>query len=202
MLKVGITGGIGSGKTVVCRVFETLGIPVFYADGAGKFLMENDALVMNSIRLLFGEEIYMGGKLDRERVSSIVFRQPDKLKELNAIVHPAAQRYSLQWMQKQGNAPYVIKEAAIFFESGTYTEMDVMVGVTAPQQLRLLRATQRDGVSQEKIMQRMSFQMDEEEKMSRCDYVIHNDDTQPIIPQVLHTHQEILKRATAQTGVS
>lgn len=204
MLKVGITGGIGSGKTIVCRVFEALGIPVFYADGAGRFLMEHDALVMNSIRMLFGEEIYNGGLLDRERVSSIVFRQPEKLQELNAIVHPAAQRYSLQWMQQQKGVAYVIKEAAIFFESGTYIDMDVMVGVTAPQQLRLLRAANRDGVTQDKIMQRMSFQMDDEEKMSRCQYVIHNDDVQPLIPQVLRIHEELLKQAasTAQTAES
>ncbi len=200
MLKVGITGGIGSGKTVVCGVFETLGIPVLYADEAGRFLMENDASVMDSIRLLFGDEIFAGGKLDRETVASIVFRQPEILQKLNAIIHPATQAYSLQWMERQYGAPYVIKEAAIFFESGTYADMDVMIGVSAPQKLRLLRAASRDGVGQEKIMARMASQMDETEKMERCDYVILNDETEAIIPQVLSLHKILLQKAAEKNA--
>ncbi len=194
MLKVGITGGIGSGKSTVCQVFHTLGIPVLYADEAGRYLMDNDALVIDSIKMLFGENIYKGGILDRKHIASIVFRQPEILEELNAIVHPATIRYSKQWLESQ-TGPYAIKEAAIFFESGSNAEMDVMIGVYAPRKLRILRAMERDGVTQEKILQRMAHQMDEDEKMSRCDYVIVNDGVQAVIPQVLKTHAQLLERA-------
>lgn len=194
MLKVGITGGIGSGKTTVCQVFETLGIPVFYADRAGKYLMENDKAVINSIKELFGEDIYPGGVLNREKIAAIVFRTPEILQQLNAIVHPAVLRYGMQWMESQ-HAPYVLKEAAIFFESGSYKEMDVMIGVYAPRKTRILRVMERDQSSQEKILERMSQQMDEEEKMKRCDFVITNDNVLPVLPQVLAIHQQLQQRS-------
>lgn len=194
MLKVGITGGIGSGKTMVCQVFETLGIPVFYADKAARYLMENDAVIIDHIKMLFGKDIYQGGTLNREHVASIVFQQPAILEQLNSVVHPATIRYGQQWMESQ-NSPYVIKEAAIFFETGSHVDMNVMIGVYAPQKLRIMRTMKRDGVRQEKVSRRMSFQMDEDEKMKRCDYVITNDDTVAIIPQVSHIHNLLLARA-------
>lgn len=194
MLKVGITGGIGSGKTTVCQVFETLGIPVFYADKAGKHLMEHDALIIDSIKQLFGEDVYHGGQLNRERIGTLVFRDSSLLESLNNIIHPAVIRYGSVWMESQ-IAPYVVKEAAIFFESGSYKEMDVMIGVYAPQTLRIFRAAKRDMVSQEKITSRMAFQMNEEEKMKRCDYVITNDDVTPVLPQILKIHEELLLKA-------
>ena len=197
MLKVGITGGIGSGKTMVCQVFETLGIPVFYADRAGKYLMENDAALIGSIKELFGEDIYDAGRLNREKIATQVFKSPQLLQALNEIVHPAVIRYGTMWMESWKTA-YVMKEAAIFFESGSYKKMDVMVGVYAPEKLRILRVMERDHVSQEKIFERMSFQMDEEEKMKRCDHVITNDDVQAVIPQVLKLHEELIKMATAK----
>jgi len=196
MLKVGITGGIGSGKSTVCQVFETLGIPVFYADRAARYLMENDAMLIDAIKLLFGDDVYNAGKLNREQVSSIVFQKPEILEQLNELVHPATIRYSQLWMDSQ-DSPYVIKEAAIFFESGSYKDMDVMIGVYAPRKLRILRATQRDNVSQEKILERIAQQMDEDEKMSRCDYVITNDDRTPVIPQVVSIHQKLLAKVVA-----
>ncbi|WP_276134077.1 dephospho-CoA kinase [Polluticoccus soli] len=195
MLKVGITGGIGSGKTTVCQVFETLGIPVLYADKTARYLMEKDAILINGIKMLFGENIYQGGVLDREQVSSIVFRRPDILTELNKLVHPAVIRYGEQWMESQ-DTPYIIKEAAIFFESGSFKDMHLMVGVYAPQQLRILRTMERDGISQEKVLSRMAQQMNDEEKMKLCDHIITNDDIVPIIPQVLHLHQLFLQQAT------
>jgi dephospho-CoA kinase len=193
MLKVGITGGIGSGKSMVCQVFETLGIPVFYADLAARYLMENDESLISSIKLLLGPEVYQGGKLDREKVGSIVFRDPSILEKLNNIVHPATIRYGKQWMDTQ-DAPYIIKEAAIFFESGSYTDMELMIGVYAPQALRIWRVQEREGISQERILERISRQMDEQEKMDRCDHVIINDDTQAVIPQVVKLHQQFLTR--------
>lgn len=195
MLKVGITGGIGSGKTIVCQVFHTLGIPVFYADDAARYLMEHDETLINSIKALFGNNIYLEKRLDRKQVSDIVFKNPQKLQQLNSLVHPATVQYAMDWMEKQ-QSPYVIKEAAIFFESGTYVDMDIMIGVSAPLELRIQRAMARSSVTREEILDRISKQMDQDEKMSRCDYVVINDEVQPIIPQVLNLHQLLLEKAT------
>jgi len=194
MLKVGITGGIGSGKTIVCQVFHTLGIPVFYADDAAKYLMEHDETLINNIKVLFGNDIYIDNKLDTKQLSSIVFKNPDKLQQLNALVHPATVQYARDWMAQQ-QSPYAIKEAAIFFESGTYVDMDIMIGVSAPLELRILRAMSRTHTTRDEILNRISKQMDQDEKMSRCDYVIVNDEVQPIIPQVLNLHHILLEKA-------
>ena len=194
MLKVGITGGIGSGKSVVCQVFTTLGIPVFNADDAARNLVENDPVLVGGIRSLFGADIYVSGKLDRPRVSSIVFANPRKLQQLNTLVHPATIAYAAKWIAEQ-DTPYIIKEAAIFFESGSYTEMDVMVEVYAPQELRMLRAMKRSMLTREKVLEIMSRQMNEEEKMKRCDYVITNDDETAVLPQVLKVHRMLLQKA-------
>lgn len=194
MLKVGVTGGIGAGKSVVCRVFHTLGIPVFNADDTAKRLMETDAALVASIRSLFGYSIYIDGRLDRKKLAAIVFEQPALLQQLNALVHPATIAYGNTWMQEQ-SSPYVIKEAAIFFESGSYKEMDVMIGVSAPENIRISRALQREGMTREKVLQRIASQMDDAEKMSRCDYIITNDDTTAVIPQVLGIHKALLVKS-------
>lgn len=193
MLKVGITGGIGAGKSVVCRVFETLGIPVFNADETAKKLMETDSALVAAIKDLFGDNIYTGHRLDRKKLASIVFEQPVLLEKLNALVHPATIAYGRKWMEEQ-DAPYTIKEAAIFFESGSDKEMDVMIGVSAPEELRIKRAMQRPGMTREKVLQRMASQMDDAEKMKRCDYVITNDDTAALISQVVALHNTLLKK--------
>lgn len=189
MLKVGITGGIGSGKSVVCQVFATLGIPVFNADGAARHLMEHDAALVAAIKKLLGEEVYSGDRLDRAKVSSIIYSQPEKLAQLNSLVHPATITYSQNWLAQQ-LAPYVIKEAAIFFESGSNKGMDVMLGVYAPVELRIERAIRRGGLSREKVQEIMAQQMDEDEKMKRCDHVIINDDRTAVLPQVLRLHAQ------------
>jgi dephospho-CoA kinase len=196
MLKVGITGGIGSGKSTVCQVFSTLGIPVFSADDAAKYLMDNDAALISKIKGLLGADVYINGSLDRSKVSAIVFNEPAKLLQLNTLVHPATIQYGQQWAAEQAS-PYIIKEAAIFFESGSYKEMDIMMGVHAPIELRITRAMQRGNVTRQAILARIAQQMDEDEKMKRCDYVITNDDVMPVIPQVLSLHQELLLRTTA-----
>lgn len=193
MLKVGVTGGIGSGKSIVCQVFNTLGIPVFKADDAAKYLMEHDAALIAGIQSLFGIDIYNNGKLDRTKLSAIVFKEPALLQKLNGLVHPATILYSLQWMDNQ-KSPYVIKEAAIFFESGSNKDMDVMIGVFAPKELRITRAMQRTTASRQDILDRMAQQINEDEKMSRCDYVIINDELKPVIPQVLSLHHLLLQK--------
>ncbi len=194
MLKVGVTGGIGAGKSVVCRVFQTLGIPVFNADDTAKRLMETDAALVTSIRSLFGDNVYIDGRLDRKKLAAIVFDQPALLQQLNALVHPATIAYGNTWMQEQ-TSPYVIKEAAIFFESGSYKEMDVMIGVSAPENIRIGRAMQREGMTREKVLQRIASQMDDAEKMKRCDYVIINDGSTALIPQVLEVHKALLAKS-------
>ena len=194
MLKVGVTGGIGSGKSVVCRVFHTLGIPVFNADDTARYLMQNDAILMQQIKELLGANVYQEAILDRAKVSEIIFREPEKLERLNALVHPATVAYADRWFEQQKTS-YVIKEAAIFFESGSYREMDVMIGVFAPRELRIERAMKRSGMIREKVLSIMAHQMDENEKMSRCDHVITNDDLQPILPQVLKLNELFIPTA-------
>lgn len=196
MWKVGVTGGIGSGKTMVCRVFETLGIPVFYADDAAKYLLHHDAGLQKELIALFGEEAYQEGRLQSAYISSIVFRDQEKLKAMNQLVHPLVIQYGRDWMASQ-TADYVVKEAALFFESGSHTEMDFMIGVTAPEALRIRRVVQRDQVTEEKVRLRMARQMEEREKMSLCDFIIVNDDVSPVLPQVLHIHEKLRKNKNA-----
>ncbi len=194
MLKVGITGGIGSGKSVVCRVFATLGIPVFNADDAAKYLMSTDAELRTAIIGLLGEDAYNGTVPNKEKIAGIVYGQPDKLKLLNALVHPATVAYGREWLHQQ-KTPYSIKEAAIFFESGSHTEMDVMIGVTAPTALRAERAMKRSNLTEAKVVSIMQQQMDDTEKMKRCEYVITNNGVLPLLPQVLELHHKLLVKA-------
>ena len=184
---------------MVCQVFETLGIPVFYADRAAKDLMNTDEQLVAEIKKLFGADMYTTQGLDRKRLSSIVFNDKVLLERLNAIVHPATIQYGKDWMDRQ-SAPYVIKEAAIFFESGSNKGMDVMIGVYAPKAVRLQRVMGRDQVSRETVLARMEQQMDDEEKMKLCDYVVTNDNVSAIIPQVMKLHQLLTEKDA--TGAS
>ncbi len=192
MLKIGITGGIGSGKSIVAKVFEHLDIPVYNADTAAKSLMETDPALRASITELFGPEAYLNGTLNRSFISALVFKDSRLLAALNALVHPATIQYGNEWMNRQ-TAPYVIKEAALIFESGTQNELDYVIGVYAPQALRIHRVMQRDTVTREQVMQRMANQLDESLKMKLCDFVVVNDDQQLVLPQVLALHQFFLK---------
>lgn len=194
MLKVGVTGGIGSGKSVVCRVFHTLGIPVLNADEVAAHLLETDNVIKQQVIALLGTGSYKNDLPDRAFIGGLVFNDPAKLQALNAIIHPATIARGKQWMQEQ-TGPYAIKEAAIFFESGTNLDMDIMVGVFAPVELRISRALSRSGSTREDILNRMTQQMDEDEKMKRCDYVIINDGMQAILPQVLNLHKIFSEKA-------
>lgn len=194
MLKVGVTGGIGSGKTRVCQVFETLGIPVLYADALAKTLMETDPELREGIIRLFGAEAYRNQKLNNKFLAGIVFSDAEKLAQLNALTHPAVIRYSENWLQQQ-DSPYAVKEAALFFESGSNRDMDFMIGVAAPLALRIERTMHRDGISRQAVQERMSRQMNQEDKMRLCDAVIQNDDRHSIIEQVLTLHQSLLSKA-------
>lgn len=197
MLRVGITGGIGSGKSIVARVFENLGIPVYNADTAAKRLMEEDPELRASISFLFGECAYLNGKLNRSYISSVVFRDHNKLEALNALVHPVTIREGEAWMKKQ-ESPYAIKEAALIFESGTQSQLDLVIGVSAPRHIRIQRVIQRDNVTREDVLKRMNNQISETIKMRLCDHVIINDDAQLVIPQVLLLHNELLQLAASK----
>jgi len=192
MLKVGITGGIGSGKSTVARVFETLGVPVYNADDAAKRLMQEDPELKEKISLLLGDESYKDGQLNRSWISANIFGKPDKVKALNALVHPATIKDAHEWMSRQ-TTPYSLKEAALIFESGSEKELDYVIGVYAPEELRIQRVIRRDDTTREAILQRMRNQLNEEEKIKRCDFVITNDDDQLVIPQVLALNQQLLK---------
>lgn len=164
-LRVGITGGIGSGKTTVAEIFELLGIPVYNADAAAKELMNTDEELKNAIKKNFGETAYKNNELDRTYLASVVFNDPEKLMLLNSLVHPVTIKNAEQWMKAQTTA-YAIKEAALMFESGADKMLDYVIGVTAPQKLRILRVMNRDGISREAVLKRLSRQMDEEKNKS------------------------------------
>jgi len=194
VLRVGLTGGIGSGKTTVAKIFELLGVPVYYADEAAKRIMNEDEELKKSIQKQFGEAAYKGGELDRAYLSSKVFNDPFQLEMLNALVHPATIRDAANWMDRQQTA-YTIKEAALIFESAASEQLDFVIGVYAPVDLRLKRTMHRNGVSREEVVKRMSNQIDERIKMKLCDFVVYNDEEQLVIPQVLQLNQTLLQLA-------
>lgn len=197
MLKIGITGGIGSGKSTVAKIFELLGIPVYYADAAAKDIMNRDPELKAQVQQHFGADVYdSNGQLDRKRLGNIVFNDQEKLQLLNSLVHPATIRDSEQWALRQ-KSPYVLKEAALLFESESFHYLDKIIGVSAPQPLRILRTMHRDKVSRNEVFARMHKQMDETIKMRLCDYVIYNDEQQMVIPQVLKLHEEMLQLAVS-----
>lgn len=191
-LKIGITGGIGSGKSTVAKVFEVLGIPVYYADEAARRVMNEDEEVRQQIIQHFGASSYKNNQLDRAYIASQVFNNKQKLELMNSLVHPATIRDSENWMRRQ-TTPYAIKEAAIIFESGTQDQYDYIIGVTAPVSLRMLRAMKRDGSTREQVLARMEKQIQDVIKMRLCDFVVYNDEQQAIIPQVTKLHSTLLE---------
>lgn len=196
MLKIGITGGMGSGKTTVCKVFETLGIPVFYADMVAKQIMVTDSLLIDGVKLAFGDESYLGdGSLNNKHIAAIVFNNADELAKLNQLVHPAVFRAFDTWQNQISSAvPYVLKEAALLFESGSYQMCDATILVTAPLQTKLTRVMQRDGLTEAQIKARMDKQFSDEQKVNMADYFIENTENSSVILQVLNLHQQFITR--------
>jgi dephospho-CoA kinase len=191
MIRIGLTGGIGSGKSTVAQIFEVLGIPVYYADDAAKRLMNENESLKKEIRLAFGEEAYAGGKLNRKYLASVVFSDPVKLATLNGLVHPFTLADADEWMNRQ-HSPYTIKEAALIFESNAHLHLDYVIGVQSPLPLRIQRVMKRDHISEADIQARINRQMNETEKMNRCDFIIHNDEQTLLIPQVVALHEKLL----------
>jgi dephospho-CoA kinase len=194
MIKIGLTGGIGSGKTTVAGIFETLGIPVYYADNAAKRIMNENESLRKKIIEHFCAESYKHKQLNRHHLATVVFNNVQKLALLNSLVHPLTFEDAEKWI-KQQKAPYIIKEAALMFESDAWKYVDKVVGVSAPYKLRVQRTMERDHTSKEAIDARISKQMNEEEKMKRCDYVLINDEKTLLIPQVTTLHEKLIAAA-------
>jgi dephospho-CoA kinase len=193
MLKVGVTGGIGSGKTTVCKVFELLGIPVFYADDVAKSIMQTDPVLKTALLNTFGENSYTkDGMLNRAYISSIVFNDKQELEKLNSLVHPAVLRAFDNWVLEHHESPYVIKEAALLYESGGFKMCNKSILVIAPTLIKMNRVKLRDGISEEDIQLRMNRQFSDEMKIKYADHILNNDEKQLLIPQIIHLHQQFL----------
>lgn len=192
--RIGITGGIGSGKTTACRLFEFLGIPVYYADDRAKWLMQNDEKLIDQLKTTFGHEVYdQEGQLDRAYLAGIVFNDRAKLEQLNGIVHPAVREDGIRWDTQHQNTPYTLREAALLYESGIYQLLDQIITVTAPEALRIQRVMQRDGVDEAAVKARIDKQWPEEKKVALADFIIHNDGEQSLIRQVYQIHQQLIQ---------
>ena len=189
--KLGVTGGIGSGKSSVCRVFGVLGIPVFYADNEAKSIMDNDAGIISEINTLTGRDMYPEGILDRRRLASLIFNDQKLLSEVNYLVHPVVFRNFAIWADSQ-SAPYVIMEAAILFESGGYKLVDKIATIVAPIEERIDRVMKSNMLTRSQVLERIRNQMDDEDRIKKSDYIIRNAENDMIIPAILEIHREII----------
>lgn len=197
MLKIGITGSIGSGKSIVCKIFEQLGVPIYNADLRAKILMVSNAEIIEKVKLLFGDESYTEtGELNRKHLSDIAFNNKDLLTQLNQIVHPIVFKDFENWLieKEQLNNKYIIKEAALMFETDSYKKLDKFIVVTAPMELRISRTMQRDSILKEQVLSRMNNQMSQEEKLAKADYEIINNEQTSLIEQVFSLHQQLNKK--------
>lgn len=194
MLKIGLTGGIGSGKSTVAKVFEILGIPVYKADDEAKRLMATHPVLIQKIKAHFSDEAYQNGQLNKPYLSAVVFNDKKQLELLNSLVHPFTIEDSKSWMMRQ-KTPYAIKEAALIFESGSQGELDLIIGVYAPETLRIHRTIQRDKTDKDKVKSIMANQIKEEIKMKLCDEVVINNEQQLLLPQIIALHEKLLATA-------
>lgn len=183
MIKIGITGGIGSGKSVIASLLELSGVPVYIADTESKRLTETSPVIREKLTALFGETLYKAERLDKKRLASLIFGNPERLKQVNAIIHPEVNRHFQAWAEKQ-NTPLCAIESAILFESGFNRTVDVCLMVYAPMEVRIRRVLERDAVSREEVIRRIDSQLPDEVKKEKSDYVIFNDDRQALLPQV------------------
>jgi|SRR5664280_449690 len=191
IMKLGITGGIGSGKTSVCRVFSVLGIPVFFADTEANMIMNSDGKIISEINKLASDDLYSGGALDRKKLASMIFNDQYLLRKVNSLVHPVVFDKFMHWTAIQ-TTPYVIMEAAILFESGASELVDRVATVIASVEERIARVTKRNTLSREQVIERINNQMNDSERIKRSDYVINNSENEMIIPAILKIHEDIL----------
>jgi dephospho-CoA kinase len=193
MIKVGVTGGIGSGKSMVCEVFARLGIRVYHADDQAKILMNDAIHIRQQLTEKFGQEIYKDNQLNRPLLANIIFNDKAAITFVNSIVHPAVADNFEAWCASEVPGPYVIEEAALLFESGAYNLMDKMVTVCAPFDVRLKRVMLRDNVTEEQVLRRMNNQLSEGERLKQSDFVVYNDEKTSILEQVLKLHKLLVQ---------
>jgi dephospho-CoA kinase len=193
MMIVGLTGGIGSGKSTVAGFFSELGVPVYDSDKEAKILMVESETVRRELINLFGEEAFIDKKLNKTHISSIVFKEKEKLAELNAIVHPAVRNHFAQWVEQQ-SSDYVIQETALIFENGAQENYDAVILVTAPENVRIQRVMKRDGASEVEIRARIAHQMSDEQKIALADFVIENHELKSTKMAVNTIHKELMDR--------
>lgn len=191
MIKVGITGGIGSGKSLVCQVFTKLGAPIYDADSAAKRLSESDPGIMDNLTALLGRDIYSGGLLNRTKMAALIFNDKSLLEKVNQIIHPKVAEDFLLWCRDKTHHAYVIQESAILFESKVYMLFDKYITVTSPEDVRIQRILLRNEMTLDKIRAIINNQLTDPEKTARSHYVIDNDGIKPILPQILRLHREL-----------
>lgn len=192
--RIGITGGIGSGKTTVCKIFEQFGIPVYYADDRAKSLMTDNIVVKNQLIQAFGQEVYFeNGQLNRAYLANIVFNEQAALDQLNAIAHPAVKQDGLIWDEQHKQTAYTLREAALIYEAGIDKQLDYVILVTAPEAMRIQRVMQRDNTTADAVRARMNKQWPQERKEALADFIIQNDGKHSLIQQVHQLHQRFNK---------
>lgn len=189
--RLGVTGGIGSGKTSVCRVFSVLGIPVFSADPVAREIMDKDGSIRLRLNTIAGKDLYGKGDLNRRELANLIFNDPSLLEKVNSLVHPLVFKNFLQWSSQQ-SSPYVIMEAAILFESGAFKLMDRIATVVAPLEERIERVMRRNNLTFEQVQERIRNQMGDDERIKNSNYIINNSENDMIIPAVIRIHDDLL----------
>ncbi len=192
MIKVGITGGIGSGKTYVCNVFEKMGVPVFYADEEAKKISESNAVIIKIVETFGASILDIDNKLDRKKLSERVFSNPHELQKLNAIIHPLVKKRFENWLEEKGDKKYILKEAAILFETGLDKEMDSIITVIADKETRIERVKKRSNLTGEAIEKIMASQWSDEEKTKQSSFVISNNANELLLPQIISIHNALI----------
>lgn len=191
---VGLTGGIGSGKTTIARAFEALGIPVYNSDNRARILSDNHPDIINRLKRIFGDDIYIGNCLQRKRVAEIVFNDKKKLSEINHIIHPIVQNDFHAWAAAYDDYPYVLNEAAVMIENELHKQFNKIILVISPVVMRVGRVAKRDGLPENAVYSRINSQMSDDEKKLFADYIITSDDHNYIIPQILEIDKELRKQ--------
>jgi len=192
MIKIGLTGGIGSGKSFISKIFQKLGIPVFYADEESKKILDT-IFIQQELKKKFGASIILNNKIDKDYLSSVKFSNRAALKFVESLLHTKVHEKYIHWLQKQ-NAEFIIKEAAILFESGTYKNLDIIIAISASQQLRKERVMKRDSMSKENVFNRIKHQWTDSQREAKSHYVIYNDEKEMLMPQIIKIYEDIKQK--------